>query len=108
MYFYINDKSYQADKCVKSRIMTKIIDFILSIDTFEPFFCVIGMLKSPRLKDHMKTIGVDQSFRNRASFENKVWNKMKRYINMLVSVMTKETFKIFMRLIWFILHKNNR
>ena len=33
--FWINGKSYQAAKCVKSRILTKFIDSILSIYAFE-------------------------------------------------------------------------
>ena len=39
--------------------MTKVIDYILSIDTFEQQ-CVIlkGMLQSPRLKYHVQNIGV--------------------------------------------------
>ena len=28
-------KSAQTDKCVKSRIMTKVIDYVLSIDKFD-------------------------------------------------------------------------
>ena len=67
--FQINGKYSQAEKCVKYRIMTNIINFILSIDTFKQQHVVIkGMLKSPRLKYHMKTIGIDQSVINGASF----------------------------------------
>ena len=69
--------------------MTKVIDSILSIDTFENKCGVLkGILQSPRLKYHMKTIGVDQSVRNGASFEHNFLNNIKRYINMLLSVMT--------------------
>ena len=51
MYFLKGGKSDQAARCIKSRIMTKVIDSVLSIDTFEQQ-CVLfkGMLKSPRLK----------------------------------------------------------
>ena len=54
-------KTNQAARCIKSRIMTKVIDSVLSIDTFEQK-CVMlkGMLQSPRLKDHVQTIGIDQ------------------------------------------------
>ena len=47
-----NDSKYpQAAKCVKSRIITKVVDCGLSIDTFSQH-CVMlkGMLQSPRLK----------------------------------------------------------
>ena len=61
MYFQINGKSSQAAMCVKSRIMTNVVDFVLSIDTFEQkCFVIKGILQSPRLKYHMKTIGIDQ------------------------------------------------
>ena len=41
--------------------MTNVIDCVLSINKFEQKCAVLkGMLKSPRLKDHMKTIGIDQ------------------------------------------------
>ena len=36
------------------------------------------MLQLPRLKYHMKTIGIDQSVYNRASFEHKCLNNIKR------------------------------
>ena len=40
--------------------MNNAIDYILSIDTFEQKRVVIkGILQSPRLEDHMKTIGID-------------------------------------------------
>ena len=35
------------------------------------------MLESPRLEDHMKTIGIDQSLCNRYSFEHKCLNNIK-------------------------------
>ena len=59
--------------------MTKIIDSILSIDTFEQQFVVLKvMLQSPRLTYHMKTIGIDQSLSNRASFEHKCLNNTRK------------------------------
>ena len=72
MYFQINDKSAQAAKCVTSRTITKVIDCVISIDTFEQQCVVInGMSQSPRLKYHTKTIGIDQSLSNSALFEQK-------------------------------------
>ena len=35
MCFQIDGKSAQEAKCVKSKIMTNVIDYVLSIDTFE-------------------------------------------------------------------------
>ena len=49
----------QAVRCIKSRIMTKVIDYVLSIDTFEKQCVVLkGMLQSLQLKDHVQTIGI--------------------------------------------------
>ena len=35
------------------------------------------MLQSPRIEDHMKTIGIEQSFSKRSSFEHKCLNNIK-------------------------------
>ena len=58
--------------------MNKAIDYILSIELFEQQ-CVVtkGMLKSKRLEDHNKTIGIDQSLCNRSFFENIFLNNKK-------------------------------
>ena len=57
----MNVGSYHAVQCVKSRILNKAIDSIFLIDPFEQQCVLIkGMLQSPPLEDHMKTIGIDQ------------------------------------------------
>ena len=67
--FQIKGKSSQSEKCVKSRIINRVVDYILYIDTFEQQYAVLKfVLKFPCLKYHMKTIGIDQSVHNRASF----------------------------------------
>ena len=77
LYYHINGKSSHATQCVKSRITNKSNDYILSIDTFEKQFVVIkGMLQSSRLEDHMKSIGIDQSLRNRPSVEHTFLNNI--------------------------------
>ena len=69
MCFKIDGKYDQAAKCVKSRIFNKMIDFVLSIDIFEQKSVIIkGVLQSLRLKDHINTIGIDQSLSNSALF----------------------------------------
>ena len=72
MYFQNYGKTSQAAKCIKLRIITKVIYSVLYINTFE-YQCVVlkGMLQSPRLKDPVKTIGIDQSLSNNALFEHK-------------------------------------
>ena len=50
---------FQSDG--KDRIMTKAIGCVLSINTFEKQCVVLkGILQLPRLKNHMKTIGIEQ------------------------------------------------
>ena len=50
--------------------MTKVIDYDLSIDTFEQQYVVIkGMLQSQRLKYHVHAMGTDQYLRNNALYE---------------------------------------
>ena len=58
--------------------MNKSIYSILSIDPFEQQCIAIkGILQSPRLEDHMKTIGIDQSLCNRYSFEHNCFQNIK-------------------------------
>ena len=60
IYVLKEGKSDQAARCIRSRIMTKVIDSVLSIDKFEQKFVVLkGMLQSPRMKDHVHTIGIE-------------------------------------------------
>ena len=71
--------------------MNKAIYSILYIDTFEQQCVVIkGMLQSPRLEDHMQTIGIDKSLCNRSSFEHKCLKNIKK-TNMQLSVATNKT-----------------
>ena len=59
--------------------MTKVIDYILSIDTFEQQCVVIkGMLLSSRLKYHVQTIGIHPSLSNNAVYEHKYIENIKK------------------------------
>ena len=59
--------------------MNKVIDSILSIETFEKQCVVVKvMLQSPHLEDHMENIVIDQSLCNRSSFEHKCLNNIKK------------------------------
>ena len=79
MCFHINRRSSHASQFVKSFILIKAIYSIISIDKFEQQCAVIeGMLQSPRIEDHMKTIGIYQSLCNRSSFEHKFLNNIKK------------------------------
>ena len=79
MCFQKCSKTAQEAKCIKSRIMTKVIDCVLSIDTFEQQYIVLkDMLQSPRLKDHVHTIVIDPSLSNNAIYEKKCLENIKK------------------------------
>ena len=79
MSFQIGGKYAQAAKCDKSRILTKVIYCIISIDKFEQQCVVLEvMLQPPHSKYHMKTIGIDQSLIKSAFFEQKCLQKIKK------------------------------
>ena len=101
-------KNAQATKCIKSRINNKVVDSVLRIDTFEQQFVLLkDMLQSPCLKDHVNTIGIDQSLSNNALFEHKClqninkiykhsgkceYQQQFKYINKAAMVYTPEGF----------------
>ena len=59
--FQIKSKYPHAAQCVKSHILSKTIDYILSIETFEQKCAMIKcMSQLSRLEDHMKTMGIEQ------------------------------------------------
>ena len=79
MCFHNNIKTAQSTKCIKSMVITKVVDYVLSIGTFEQQCVVLkGVLQSLRLKDHVKTIGVDQSLSNNALFEHTCLQNIKK------------------------------
>ena len=77
MCFMNEGKSDQAARCIKSRIMTKLIDYVLSIDTFEQKIVVLKVvLQSPRLKYHVQNISIDQSLSNNIIYEHNYLENM--------------------------------
>ena len=72
-------KSDQATRSIKSRIINKVIYSVLSIDIFEQQYVVLtGMLQSPRLKDHVHTIGIHPSLSNNTIYEHKCLENIKK------------------------------
>ena len=60
--FRVDNKYPHAAQCVKSMVLNKSMNSILSINTFDKQCVLIKcMLHSSRLEDHMKTISIDQS-----------------------------------------------
>ena len=106
--FLKEGKSDQAVRCIRSRIMTKVIDFFLSIDTFEQQCVMLKiMLQSTQLKYHVQTIGIDQSLSNNAIYEHKCLENIKKLYTKLVSGTTSKSSETFLRLIWFLLLKDS-
>ena len=77
LFSHINRRSYHAVQCVKSQILNKDIDSILYIVTPEKYVVIKCMLQLLRLENNIKTIGIDQSIRNRSYFEHKCLNNIK-------------------------------
>ena len=79
MCFQKDGKNSQAARCIKSRILNKLIDSVISIDTFEQK-CVVfkGMLQSLLLKYHVQTIGIDQSLSKTSIYEHKCLENIKK------------------------------
>ena len=70
--FQADGRTARACQCAKSRALTKFIETIMSIGSFE-HKCVIleALLKSQQLKEHTLTIGVDQSLSNSDLYEHR-------------------------------------
>ena len=87
-------KSDQAARFIKSRIMTKAIDSVLSIDTVEQQCVVLkGMLQSLRLKYHIQTIGIHPSLSNNAIYEHKCLEKNQRLHKQAYKCDNQQQFK---------------
>ena len=79
MCFLKDCKTTQDSRSIKSRIITKMIEYVLLIDTSEKHCVVLkGVFQSPLLKDHVQTIGIDQSLINNALYEQKFLENNKR------------------------------
>ena len=87
-------KSDQAARCIKSRIMTKVIDSIISIDTFQQQCDMLkGMLQSPQLKYHVHTIDIHPSLSNNAIYEHKCLKNIKRLYKQVGKCDDQQKFK---------------
>ena len=101
-------KSDQTTRCVQSRKMNRVIDYVLSIGTFEQQCVVLKvMVQSTRLKDHVHTIGIEPFLINNILYMNiNVLKTSKHYTNKLVSMTTSNSSKILLKLLWFLLQKD--
>ena len=94
MCFQIDGKSILAAKCVKSRIIPKVVDCVLFVDTCEQQCVVLkGMLQSPCIKDYMKNIGIDLSLSNSGLFEHRCLQKTKKFYQHAGNFGNQQQFK---------------
>ena len=94
MCFMKEGKSDQAARCIKSRIMTKVIYSVLSNWFIWTKFVVLkGMLKLPRLKDHVHTIGVHPSLIKNTLYEHKCLEHIKRWYKQAGECDDQQQFK---------------
>ena len=92
MCFQKDGKNAQTERCIKSMIMTKLIDCVLSIDTFEQQCVVLKViLQSLLLKYHVHTIGIEQSLSINAIYEHKCLENMK---NIMDEIERREILKL--------------
>ena len=84
------------------------IDYVLSIDTFEQQCALLkGMLQSPRLKDHVNTIGIDQSLRKTILYEQKFLQNINKLYKHSGKCDNQKISNILLRLLWFLLLKDS-
>ena len=84
--------------------MTKVIDFVLSINTFEQQCVALkSMLQSPYLKDHVKNVGIDQPLSNSAIFEHRCLQNINKLYKHSGKCDTNKNSSIFLRPRWFLL-----
>ena len=75
----MDEKTAHAAQCSKSRALTKLIDLIPDIESFEQK-CVIlkDMFQSEQLKQHMVTIGIYKLLCNNAMYEHRCLENIKK------------------------------
>ena len=78
--FKIHGKSAHSAQCAKSYVLTRVIDNIPDIDSFEhQCFILKGLLKSEQTKQHMTIIGVYQSLSKSDLYEHRCLGNIKKY-----------------------------
>ena len=61
IFFLIDRETSHDAQCSKARALTKVVDLILEIESFQQIFVILkGLLNSDRIKQHMITIGIYQ------------------------------------------------
>ena len=77
-------KAVHAAQCYKSRVLTRVIDLMIEIHSFDHQCLIIkGLLQSEQLKQHMITIGINQSLIKMQCMNIDVCKTLISYTNML-------------------------
>ena len=108
MCFQKYGEAAQASRCIKSRIMTKVVDYVLSIDTFEQKKLCLNVCCNHR-DWNITYIPLTLNYPEATMLymNTNVFKTPKHYTNNMVSVTTSNNSKIFLRLLWFLLLKGS-
>ena len=72
-------KTAQDTQYLKSRALTRVIDLILDIESFEQQYVILkGLFQLDLLKQHMVTIGIDQQLSNCTVYEHRCLENIKK------------------------------
>ena len=94
MCFQKDGKIDQAARCIKSRILTKVVDYVLLVDKFEQQCVVLKcMLIFPWLKDHVQTLVIDQYLSNNALYEHQCLENIKKLYKQAGRCDSQQQFK---------------
>ena len=98
MCFHIDGKTSLAAKCVKSRIMTKVIDCVLLVHTFEKNVLCLKVCYNKRVLNITGILLLLTNHQAKNIFlYTDVFKKSRNYTNMLVSMTTNNNSKILLK-----------
>ena len=84
----MDGKPAHAAQCSKTHALTKFIDLIIEIESFEKQCAPISSMScSYQLKQYMVNIGIDQSLSNCAMYENRCLEKSRNYTRLMENSM---------------------
>ena len=67
----MSGKTFHGEQCSKSRALIKVIYLVIDIECEEQSVILNGLLQSGQLKQHMVTIGIDQSLSKCTMYEHR-------------------------------------
>ena len=83
-----------AVQCSKSRTLTKVIDLIFEIESFEQQSVIIkGLLQSDRLEQDMVTIGINPSLSNSELYVHRCLENIKKLYTYAIKCDDQQQYK---------------